>query len=454
MSDAFSSPLPVATPGLEARTDVAGRATERALANGSVVVCWARGRLGPSTPPELTYGSGASRDRAWGRAWSVALDGAGRFGRLRGALAELWSRLEAIGEPAPCAPRVYGGLAFSVGAASAAPWGAFGDGRFTLPRWIEITDDAGRPWTAFAIDGSALARASAPAVVAPPRAAADLQPRTDGARAAFIRAVENVRRDIARGEVEKVVVARRAVIDLGGDLSAADVIERLADRFSDCTAFAFEAGGATFLGATPERLFEKRGARVRTEALAGSIDPSVADAGARLLASAKDRAEHAFVVRDIERRLAPLCVELSVASAPELRALPHVLHMRTPIEGSLREGISAVDLLEQLHPTPAVGGVPAAAALARILALEPEPRGWYGAPVGFIDARGDASFSVALRSGVVAGGLAYLYAGAGIVAASDPESEWSETALKMRALEDALLQKGHVPTQRRRAGRP
>ena len=435
MSDAFSTALPAAPNVAEARNDLVRRATERAVSRGSVVVCWARGRLGPTTAPELTYGCGASRDRAWGSAFSVALSGSERFAALRGALAELWSRLESIGDAAPFAPRVYGGLAFTVGSASAPPWDAFGDGRFTLPRWTEITDAAGRAWTAFAVDGG-------PSLAGATREIAQIsfQPRPDGAgaRDAFVEAVARVRADIRRGEVEKVVLARRAVVELGRDVSAAAVTERLADRFGDCTAFAFEAGNAAFVGATPERLFEKRGDRVRTEALAGSIDPSVPDAAVRLRASEKDLAEHAFVVRDLERRLEPLCDEVSVAREPHVRALPHVLHLRTPIEGRLRDAVTAVDLLESLHPTPAVGGVPAAVALERIRALEPDPRGWYSAPVGFVDAAGDASFSVALRSGVLVGGLAFLYAGAGIVAASDPESEWSETALKMRALEDAL----------------
>ena len=199
-------------------------------------------------------------------------------------------------------------------------------------------------------------------------------------------------------------------------------------------------GGAAFVGASPERLVRKRGRVVDSEALAGSCARTGDDAAAAaaLAASAKDRAEHAWVVAAIEAALAPRCRTLDVPSAPAVRTLRQILHLHTPITGELAQGAHVLELVAALHPTPAVGGTPTADAVAWIAAHEPTPRGWYASPVGWFDAAGDGEFAVAIRSGLLAGATATLFAGAGIVAASDPAAELAETELKLRALSDVL----------------
>ena len=121
-----------------------------------------------------------------------------------------------------------------------------------------------------------------------------------------------------------------------------------------------------------------------------------------------------------------------------MRTLRQILHLHTPITGELAADAHVLDLVAALHPTPAVGGTPTADAVAWIAAHEPTPRGWYASPVGWFDAAGDGEFAVAIRSGLLAGTTATLFAGAGIVAASDPAAELAETELKLRALSDAL----------------
>jgi isochorismate synthase EntC len=148
--------------------------------------------------------------------------------------------------------------------------------------------------------------------------------------------------------------------------------------------------------------------------------------------------EHAVVVRDIVTALKPFADELEHPRRPELHRLKHVLHLRTPIRGRLEPDRHVLSLVERLHPTPAVGGVPTAAALSFIAAHERDERGWYAGPFGWFDGAGDGEFVVALRSGVLVEQRAHLYVGAGIVHGSSPSDEFAETQWKLAALADAL----------------
>lgn len=383
-----------------------------------------------------------------GAAHEIALEGEGRIDDLRAEAASLWRRLSVSGGGAP-APRLYGGLSFAVGGAAEAPWRAFGDGRFVLPRWRYLRS-AGRAFLTVAARGEELASAAARdrlldehhailaalhrgddgAVDAPPLPARVEQLHFE----AWRQLVDGARAEIAAGRSAKIVVARRAEVSADEPIDPAAVLARLAAH-PGCTRFAFRAGRSCFVGATPERLISRAGDRVLTEALAGSTR---SDDGAGLLASAKDGAEHALVVRAIAERLAPLCRELMVAEAPRVRALRHLLHLHTPIAGRLAEPLHVLALVAALHPTPAVGGVPTLGALRWIAAHEPARRGWYAGPIGWFDAEGDGEFAVALRSGLIEGRRALVYAGGGILEASRAEAEYAETGWKQRTLLDAL----------------
>ena len=158
----------------------------------------------------------------------------------------------------------------------------------------------------------------------------------------------------------------------------------------------------------------------------------------RFLNDPKERHEHALVVETLRERLEPLTSELSVPDEPQILKLSNVLHLHTPIEGRLKAKSGVLPVIEKLHPTPAMGGKPRDLALDFIRKAEPVPRGWYAAPIGWIDSDLDGTFGVAIRSAVSQDKRVWLYAGVGIVADSQPQREWDETALKFRPMLGAL----------------
>ncbi len=239
---------------------------------------------------------------------------------------------------------------------------------------------------------------------------------------------------IATGALRKVVLARRIVVRAERELVASALLGRLFDDEPSSTAFLIGRDGDVFVGASPELVVARRAAAVVSRPLAGTA-PLDEGAGERLLGSAKNLEEHALVVADIAGVLDPLCSELIVPSEPSLVALHTIAHLGTRIEGRLMaEGgrtPSALQLVAALHPTPAVGGVPRAQALALIGELEPGPRGPWAGVVGWLDGRGDGDWMLGLRSAILHGDRATLWAGAGIVAASDPAEELAETTVKL-----------------------
>jgi isochorismate synthase len=259
--------------------------------------------------------------------------------------------------------------------------------------------------------------------------------------AVWRRHIEQIRAAIADGACAKIVAARTCAVELAAPIDAGALLGRLGARHPGCTRFAVRTAGRVFLGASPERLIAMRGAELITEALAGSIARSGKDDAlevAKLLSSDKDRREHELVVEMIRGALAPICAEMVVPATPHVRTLRHIHHLHTPVRGTLAAKRHLVELAAALHPTPAVGGVPTAAALRWIAEHEPEPRGWYAAPIGWFDAAGDGELTIAIRSGLVSGRTALLFAGGGIVRDSDAELELDETRVKLRALLGAL----------------
>jgi isochorismate synthase len=262
--------------------------------------------------------------------------------------------------------------------------------------------------------------------------------------AEYAHAVAELVERIGAGAFGKVVLARTIEVEAGRTLDARTLARRL--RAVDPAAFTFVAPTATgvIVGASPELLVSRFGREVRSNPLAGSAarsgDPEEdGENGARLLASAKDHEEHAIVVDAIARTLGPYCRELSWDPEPVLLDTPNVWHLSTRFRGLLREPAPhALELVEALHPTPAVAGEPREAALGAIAELEPFDREAYAGPVGWVDASGDGEWAIALRCAELRGDGATLYAGAGIVAASRPEAEVDETDRKFRAFLDAL----------------
>ncbi|WP_243149694.1 isochorismate synthase MenF [Thermaerobacter sp. PB12/4term] len=247
---------------------------------------------------------------------------------------------------------------------------------------------------------------------------------------------------IGRGELAKVVLARRLHLRAGAAFDPGAALRRLQAGYPECFVFAVARDRTVFLGATPERLVRLRDRRVETAAVAGSTargaTPEADAALAReLLASPKEREEHALVVRMLRDTLGPVCRVLDVPAEPRLLQLQNVQHLYTPITGVV-DGATVPELVARLHPTPALGGWPRERALEFIRRWEGRTRGWYAAPLGWFDHRGEGEMAVAIRSGVVRGTEAWLFAGCGVVAGSDPGREWQETALKLQPLAAAL----------------
>jgi menaquinone-specific isochorismate synthase len=249
---------------------------------------------------------------------------------------------------------------------------------------------------------------------------------------------------IEAGEFTKIVLARAQEFGSDQPLHPLRVLNGLRQRFPDCYAFSLANGkGQSFIGASPERLVRVSKGVLETEALAGSIrrgagaSEDAALAGT-LLRSEKDRREHQHVLAAITARLEHLGLAPEYAAEPGLRRLANVQHLHTPIRAALPENVRLLAVLAALHPTPAVGGAPLAAAVAAIRGLENFPRGLYAGAIGWSNARGGGEFFVGLRSALVDGGMARVYAGAGIVAGSTPEKEFAETELKFKAMLEAL----------------
>jgi isochorismate synthase len=399
-----------------------------------------------------------------GEAWAASPRGADRFADAGAAWAALARGARVSDDSGPArgtGPLLLGGFAFDAGGGTDATWSGFGPGRLVLPRlswartpegtWLtlnRVTGDSPNGRVPEPDDPAALAtlwaRIAAAAETAPASRRAGLRvvggaPSTDGWRAT----VDRYAGAVGRGRVDKVVLARR--LDLAADVpvDVGAALRALIDAAPESTVFAVARGDAVFLGATPERLVRTEGRDARTVAIAGTaprgVDPAADDAlAADLLASEKEREEHAVVVRMLRDSLRPLCDSLEIASSPRVIRLRTVQHLCTDVTARTTDRNGILALVDVLHPTPAVGGQPRAAALDLIREQEPIDRGWYAGPLGWLDRDGDGEFVVALRSGVVRSDRVSLFAGCGIVADSDPAREWEESRIKLRVLGGAL----------------
>ncbi|MEZ5247315.1 MAG: isochorismate synthase [Acidimicrobiales bacterium] len=397
--------------------------------------------------------------------------GDGRFSAASAARAALAARVHRTGPADAPAPVLMGGFSFSssgwgatgVDTERGPDWSGFPEASWALPE-LTFVDRPDGSWilAATRVEGGvedsaaidALDRrvdavvAELPAAVPVDLDFRDGEVNTDGPGAAAYEAlVAEAVKAIAAGEMGKVVLARTHEEP---DVDATAVIARLRARYPTCAVFSFAVGERQFLGASPEQLVALDGRQVRTAALAGTTgvgwdDTTDKGLAAEMLASAKIRAEHQFVVDDITQRLAALGLVGETPPEPEVLRLARLQHLRTPITARIERragGVSDMDVLRVagvLHPTPAVAGTPTAAAVGWLEAREAFDRGWYAAPVGWCDLDGNGELRVALRSALVdEHGTAILFSGAGIVADSVPHDELAETGVKLRALLDVM----------------
>jgi menaquinone-specific isochorismate synthase len=257
---------------------------------------------------------------------------------------------------------------------------------------------------------------------------------------AFIAAVDTALERIAAGSVSKVVIARDLIGHLpeGADLRL--VLASLALGYPDCFTFAVNG----FIGSSPETLVRVDAGSVGARVLAGSIGRGADaeadhDAAVTLATSVKDLDEHQYALRSELTALAPHSANLATSELPFTLKLPNLWHLASDVAGTLSDGSTSLDLIAALHPTAAVAGAPTQAALDLIHELEPFDRGRYAGPVGWVGANGDGEWAVALRSAHVSHtGRVTAYAGAGIVAGSEPARELAETKMKFRPVVEAF----------------
>ncbi len=245
--------------------------------------------------------------------------------------------------------------------------------------------------------------------------------------------------------IQKVVLARSQILP-PRDRHAADVLAALLRRQEGAFVYGCRRGNCYFVGASPERLVRLEDQIVSTQALAGtaarSNHPSEdARLAHQLLHSEKDLQEHRIVVEQIRSALIKCCENLSVPERPVITRLNRLQHLNTPISGRASRSSSILELAQQLHPTPAVAGYPKTKALEYIRTHEQQDRGWYAAPLGWIDAHNEGDFLVALRCALFTPHGSHLYAGCGIVQDSNPGKEFEETNIKLWAMLNALESK-------------
>jgi isochorismate synthase len=385
-----------------------------------------------------------------GTAWEMRASGSERFTEAsRAAIA-------ALDHGTPCGHRAFGpfavgGFGFSDAECRDHAWREFPSLRWWIPELLWVRRGADCRLTCTRRRGASggadprlrevLAASTHRTLGAPPRPALRGLPTADEKRHWAAR-VEEISKRIDANELDKVVLARRRTMRTRAPLDAAAMLAAARTRRPTCTSFCIHAGETSFFGSTPERLVALDGERFRSGALAGSAPRSRDRAeddrlGAALLACAKNRREHDLVVEAVRAALAPVAASLEVADRPTLVRLPEAQHLATPISGRLAGDATVLELAARLHPTPAVCGVPREAA-RRVIEQQEPGRGWFTGAVGWMAPNGSGELAVALRSVLIDGHDATLWAGAGIVRGSSAETELAETEAKMNALFESL----------------
>ena len=339
--------------------------------------------------------------------------------------------------------RYFGGCRF-IDSEEDGPWAPFTACRFILPRFEVCCSGAA---TTFAINMKSgetletleqeLAQVVFPEP-APPPALPVAKRRTDSpSHTEWSGAVGEVLGSFERGECEKIVLAREVTLAFDETPDAASLLAHLRKATTSSCHFCFQPrADAAFVGASPELLYRREGNRISTEAIAGTRPRGAtpfedSDLHEELLTSNKEGREQQYVADAVDAALQDLCRSYQGDRSPSVLSLASTHHLITRFDGELNPGVRDAEILQRLHPTPAVGGHPTDVALQAIARLEPFDRGWYAGPVGWYS-RDAAQFAVGIRSALIRPNEARLYSGAGIVAGSTPQDEWDEVENKIR----------------------
>jgi menaquinone-specific isochorismate synthase len=392
--------------------------------------------------------------------------GENRVQSIREKITSLFHHMGLLGDDtAYVVPRVFGGFSFRSDVVTENTWAAFAPAYFVLPHYqltqayggltfLTMSVQVDEAETIDAAEMQAEMKAALMALYEMLAAAADDDPTPPDNPLLKIDypmpydtwadIITDATGRMKAGEMQKAVLARVCELRFAERVDVDSALDVLRQKYAGCYLFLFEPSPhLAFYGATPELLVQVEGGSIETMALAGSIrrggtaaeDDALAD---ELLSDPKNLYEHALVADALRERLAPFTDALDIPAEPGIKRLKNIQHLYTPVRGTLKTESGVLPLVEALHPTPAMGGVPQALAMDYIVHAEPVPRGWYASPVGWIDYNLDGAFAVAIRSAISQNERVWLYAGAGIVADSTPQKEWDETALKFKPMLDAL----------------
>jgi len=409
------------------------------------------------TENHIFAGSGIAAElSAWGQSRFQAME------REAAAIFREW--VHPVETPELAYPRLFGGFAFQDDFVPDNTWSIYAPAMFILPHYQFAQEHGHDPWlilnvlVPFGDDAEAMFDDLRAALEHRAALLHETVVETKTAQSAPVQVnypmpfpiwqagIERATQSIRAGKLAKVVLARAFELRFAERVNVDRALGFLAEHYAECYRFLFEPRPHhAFYGATPELLIHTAGAQIRTMGLAGSIrrgrsveeDQALAES---LLSDPKERLEHQLVVEALREKLTPLTTTLNIPKTPQFLRLSNIQHLYTPISGVRGEGAApgVLPLVELLHPTPALGGSPREAAIQFLRETEPVPRGWYAAPIGWIDPNLDGEFGVAIRSAVSEEQRVWLYAGAGIVGSSLPEKEWAETALKFRPMLNAL----------------
>lgn len=397
----------------------------------------------PSGPEFITAGS----------AYTISTTGENRFANAVSEAIELDRKVNyESGDRTIARPRLFGGAAFDPEHTGCAPWNDFPSLQFFLPRvqitrlgdqsFITVTE----PTTNRTTPSETLVRVKEhiaddadnqdnnPNVIELTRSVTNAEWNTQ---------VHGVMDRIADNEIKKVVLAQTLTASLDNGLDVPRIIENLKQTHPDCFQFLYSPSEEnTLFGSSPEQLISRKGLTIGTGALAGSIERGESpvedeDLANTLRSRVKDQQEHTLVTEEIIEDIFPYCSAV-FRDDQRVMKLDSVQHLYTPITGLLSKPIHVLELVEAIHPSPAVGGIPSKKAATIIKNTENNVRGWYASPVGWFDFAGNGDFVVSIRSAVLDDSEAILYAGAGIVEDSDPALEWDEVQLKYQPVLDVL----------------
>jgi len=392
----------------------------------------------PANPENAWFWEIPSEETSWvglGAIMSFEFTGEDRFIQAGAAAQEVFDQINLIAPNEAPAPRLAAGFAFDDKLYDRT-WTDFGVGRLVLPA-IQILRNRDRTWLTTVETEST----NRPSVPAPAPLVPEVVDPNDWSnpseREHYRQLVRIALTAIGNGKLKKAVPCRSMSVAQQAD--SVLLLATLRSQYPSCVTFQVPGGPHKFIGSTPERLAAVRAGHLHTAALAGSaarhhqhaVDLAL---GQGLLTSPKERFEHEMVVDAICRTLTLLGLDPHHPEEAQLFRLQGIQHLYTPIHSELPVNRGLLEVVDALHPTPAVSGDPADLASTLREKYEGIDRGWFAGPVGWLDAHGNGEFRVALRSGLLRDSGALLYAGAGVVAGSDPDRELLETDTKLRAM--------------------